>query len=51
MPLVGFEKVAAALKHVQPAQQLLELHAYTLLQGPDQVGAQCLQGFQCQAGS
>jgi hypothetical protein len=38
MPLVGFEEVAAALKHVQPAQQLLELHTYTLLQGPDQVG-------------
>lgn len=37
MPLVGFEKVAAALKHMQPAKQLLELHTYTLLQGPDQV--------------
>jgi hypothetical protein len=37
MPLVGFEKVAAVLKYVQPAQQLLQLHTYTLLQGPDQV--------------
>jgi hypothetical protein len=41
MPLVGFEKVAAALKYVQPAQQLLELHTYTLLQGPDQVRNTC----------
>jgi CTP:molybdopterin cytidylyltransferase MocA len=37
MPLVGFENIAAVLKYVQPAQQLLELHTYTLLQGPDQV--------------